>query len=105
MENKNNQRLFGMLGFAMRAGKLIIGTDLICRALQNGNVKLVLVSKYASEATRKKLLQKSEYYSITAIEADIDTECLGRIIGKTYAPAAVAVTDEGFANEIKKASV
>ena len=105
MENKNNQRLYGMLGFAMRAGKLIIGTELVCRAMPTGRAKLVLVSKSASEATKKKLFVKSDYYSISAIEVDIDTERLGNLLGKGYAPAAVAVTDDGFAEEIKKATV
>jgi ribosomal protein L7Ae-like RNA K-turn-binding protein len=100
-----NTRLKGMLGFAMRAGKVIIGTDLVCRAMPTGRVKLVLVSSTASEATKKKLFVKSDYYSISAIEVDVDTERLGNLLGKTYAPAAVAVTDDGFAAEIKKASV
>ena len=93
-----------MLGFAQRAGKLVIGTDLICSAMAHGTVKLVLVSRGASENTKKKLFTKSEFYGILAIEADIDTERLGKLLGKTYAPASVAVTDEGFANEIKKAT-
>ena len=105
MENKSNQRLYGMLGFAMRAGRVIIGTELVCRAMPTGRVKLVLVSNTASEATKKKLFVKSDYYSISAIEVDIDTERLGNLLGKSYAPAAIAVTDEGFADEIKKATV
>ena len=105
MENKNNQRLYGMLGFAMRAGKLIIGTNLVCRAMPTGRVKLVLVSAFASDATKKKLFGKSEYYSISAIEVDIDTASLGYLLGKSYSPAVVAVTDDSFAEEIKKATV
>ena len=94
-----------MLGFAMRAGKIIIGTEQICSSMPNGKAKLVVISDSASAATKKKLLTKSEYYGIPAIEVDIDTERLGRILGKTYSPAAVAVADTGFAEEIKKASV
>lgn len=105
MENNSMRRLYGMLGLAMRAGKLIIGTELICRAMPKGSVKLVLVSAGASDGTKKKLKVKSEFYNISAIEVDIDTERLGKLLGKTYAPAAVAVADEGFAVEIKKASV
>lgn len=105
MENNKNQRLFGMLGFAMRAGKVVIGTEQIIRSLQKGNVKLVLISAAASDATKKKLASKSEYYNAFSIEVDIDTERLGKMLGKSYAPAAVAVTDERFAEEIKKASV
>ena len=105
LENKSNQRLYGMLGFAMRAGKVIIGTELVCRAMPTGRVRLVLVSKSASEATKKKIFVKSDYYSISAIEVDIDTERLGNLLGKSYSPATVAVTDDGFAAEIKKATV
>ena len=106
MENKENQRLFGMLGFAMRAGKVVIGTENIIRLMPKREaLKLILVSADASPATKKKLKTKSEYYNISAIEVDIDTERLGKTLGKTYAPAAVAITDEGFASEIKKASV
>ena len=94
-----------MLGFAMRAGKVIIGTELVCRAMPTGRVKLVLISAAASDATKKKVFVKSDYCSISAIEVDVDTERLGNLLGKSYAPAAVAVTDEGFAEEIKKATV
>ena len=99
------KRLYGMLGLAMRAGKLIIGTELICRAMPKGSVKLVVISSEASPGTKKKLKVKSEFYNISAIEVDIDTERLGKLLGKTYSPAAVAVADGGFAAEIKKASV
>jgi ribosomal protein L7Ae-like RNA K-turn-binding protein len=92
-----------MLGFAMRAGKLVIGTEQICKSMAKGQVRLVVVSIGASDATKKKLFTKSDYYGVSAIEADIDTERLGELLGKTYAPAAVAVTDNGFAVEIKKA--
>ena len=62
-----NSRLAGMLGFAMRAGKLILGTDIVCRAMPKrgaGRVLLVAVSCTASDATKKKLFTKSEFYGI-----------------------------------------
>lgn len=105
LKNEDNQRLFGMIGFAMRAGKVIIGTELICSSMPKGKIKLVLICSSASDSTRKKLFVKSDFYNISAIEVDIDTERLGQILGKAYAPAAVAITDEGFASEIKKATV
>ncbi len=104
LENRANQRLYGMLGFAMRAGKLVIGTELICKSLARGTVKHVLVSGAASGATKKKLYVKCEFYNVSISTANIDTEQLGCLLGKSYAPAAVAVTDEGFAREIRKAT-
>ena len=106
MDNKVNTRLYGMLGFAMRAGKVIFGTESVCSAMaKNGKAKprLVLIAENASEGTKKKLLTKAEFYGIEAITINIDSSELGRILGKLYAPATVAVVDDRFAEEIKKA--
>ena len=96
-----------MLGFAMRAGKLIIGTEQICATMAKrggGGIKLVVISNGASAPTQKKLISKSEFYSIKTVIISIDTDRLGALLGKTYAPAAVAVCDEGFAKEILAAA-
>ncbi len=97
-----NERLFGMLGLAMRAGKVIVGTEQVCLAMPKGRVKLVLVSAGASEGTRKKLRTKCEYYSIKSITVEADIDTLGKILGKTYSPACVGIADEGFAREIER---
>jgi len=102
LEINEKQRLSGMLGFATRAGKIIVGTDLVCRAMPSGKVKLVVVSRGASDSTKKKLTVKSEFYGIKSLIADIDTEELSRIVGKSSATAAVAVTEEMFSREILK---
>ena len=95
-----------MLGFAMRAGKLIIGTDPVCKAMaKNGKdrPRLVAVAYNASEGTKKKILTKAEFYRIDTIILNIDSSELGRLLGKLYAPATVAIVDDRFAEEIKKA--
>ena len=102
MSNNNSAKLAGMLGLAMRAGKVTLGTDQICTALSKGRINLVLVSGTASDSTKKKLRFKCEYYKTPMIEVNIDTEELGRLLGKTYTPAAVAITDDNFAKAIEK---
>jgi ribosomal protein L7Ae-like RNA K-turn-binding protein len=92
-----------MLGLARRAAKTVIGTDMICRAMPRGEIALLVVSSGASEATRKKLANKCEFYGVLLIEVEMETEDLGRLLGKTYTPAAVAITDAGIAEQIKKA--
>ena len=104
MEDKSRTRLVGMLGFAMRAGKVVIGTDIVCRTLPKaGRVKIVLVSDGASESTKNKVIGKCEFYSTEARIIDLDTAELGRLLGKTYAPAVIGITDDRFADEIRKA--
>lgn len=94
-----------MLGFAMRAGRVIIGFEQVTAMLGKKNkIHLVIVSGDASEATRKRLLSKSDFYGIRAIEADVTSDELGRLLGKSYAPVCLGVADEGFARELIKAA-
>lgn len=98
------QRISGMIGFARRAGKTIIGTELVCRAMPKGEVKLVVISSTASDSTKKKLTVKSAFYGISWVLIEIDTERLGALVGKGGAVAAIAITDQMFADEVVKAS-
>ena len=102
----DNKRLLGMLGFAMRAGKLIIGTELVTKALPRqgaGRVRLVAIAADVSAATLKRITSKCEFYGIRSVSIDMTTEELGAHLGKTYTPACVGVCDDGFAKEIEKA--
>lgn len=103
MESKARDRIYGMLGFAMRAGKVTIGTEMVLRAVRQGKIKLVLISAGASENTRKTLRHKCEFYKVDTLTVDADNNELGRLLGKTYAPSAVGITDDGFAREIRLA--
>ena len=106
MENKSISRLRGMLGFAMRAGKVIIGTELVTVAMKrkgNDRIRITLVASDASEATKKKIRTKGEFYDIEVREIELDTATLGELLAKTYGPATVAICDDGFAKEIRAA--
>ena len=99
-------RFCGMLGFAMRAGRVIIGADRVAAALPNkgrDEIKLVVLSNGASEGTKKRMTPKCEVYRKEFRQVEIDTEELGRLLGKLYAPAVIAITDDNFAAEITRA--
>ena len=93
-----------MIGFARRAGKTVVGTEQICREMPRGGLRLVVISAAASEPTKKKLTVKGEFYSVPTLAVDIDTASLASLIGKSGAVAAVGITDERFAEEIRNAS-
>ena len=105
MKAECNTRVNGMIGLSRRAGKCIIGTELICRALPKGEVRLVVVSATASAPTKKKLTVKCDFYGVKHVESTIDTDGLGSLVGKSSSVAAVAITDDAFASEIIKAVV
>lgn len=97
-----------MLGFAMRAGRIVIGADLVAVAMaKRGKDKprLVLVSSDASEATKKRAFYKSEFYGIEARQMELTCDELGRLLGKTYSPAVIGITDDGFAEQIRLALI
>ncbi len=101
----NDTRVRGMLGLAMRAGRVVIGCEQVTVALKKkGRVRLVLVATDASAATKKKIAAKCEFYGIPLVEIQLDTGSLGDLLGKTYAPAVVGITDDGFARELALAS-
>lgn len=101
-ENNVTGRIHGMLGLAMKAGKVVIGTEQVISFMQKGKVRLILVSGNASDGTKKKMLHKCEFYGIRHEELAIDTDELGRLLGKTYTPAVVGITDENFSRAIIK---
>lgn len=102
----NRQRLCGMLGFAMRAGRLVLGTEQVSVAMAKSGDKrprLVLISYEASANTKKKLTTKGEFYGIQTTTIDLDAQTLGQLLGKSYPPMTVAVCDDAFAREIRTA--
>ena len=101
-ENNGTKRVFGMLGLAMKAGKVVIGTEQVIAYLQKSKLRLVLVSGSSSENTKNKVRFKCEFYKTSITELNVESDELGRLLGKTYAPAVVGITDENFANVIMK---
>lgn len=104
MDKNKEIRFRGMLGFAMRAGKVVIGTEPVCSAMSeraSKRARLVLISCTASQNTKDKILHKAEFYGVNAAVINIDSSELGRLLGKLYAPAVVAIIDDRFAEEIR----
>ena len=100
------ERFLTFLGLCRRAGKTVHGTPLVCEALAKRKPPaLVLLSETASEATAKRITDKCRFYRVPLITVPADTERLGRAVGKSCALAAIAVTDENFARELRKLHV
>ena len=89
-----------MLGFAMRAGQLVLGADAVCNALRGGGVKLVLLLSEASEGTSERIKKKCDFYKTELLEINECAADIGRLLGKTYAPMVIAVLGTDFAREI-----
>lgn len=93
-------KAYGMIGMAMKAGKLASGEFATEKAVKTGMAALVIVSEAASENTKKKFRNMCEYYEVPMYFFG-SKEALGHAIGKEFR-ASLAVLDPGLAKAIEK---
>lgn len=93
----NKNALF-MLSLCQKAGKLSSGEFSCEKAIQSGNAKLIILAEDASDNTKKKFINKSEFYKIPIIIFGLKND-IGHSIGKE-SRVVVAVNDENFALKI-----
>ena len=105
----DERNLLGMVGMCRRAGKTVIGTDMVCEYLRrqseknslgdNGVSVIVLEGSDTSDNTHKKISDKCEYYNVKHVRLASNSEVLGKAVGKRVA-AVVAIADESFCRAI-----
>jgi ribosomal protein L7Ae-like RNA K-turn-binding protein len=113
-EAQVKQKLLTMAGFAMRAGKLICGTDKICDEIRRHGLPddgensdfhvtgIVLLACDASENTKKRIANACHYYHVELVNTPLTSEEIASRIGRAAA-AACATFDKGFVDGMKKA--
>jgi len=91
-------KVLSLLGLIARARKMITGEELVVAEIQKKRVHLVLLSKDASENTKKKIYNKCDYYRIPLREL-CTREQLGHAIGKEKR-VVLGISDQGFAAKL-----
>ena len=93
-------KALSLVGLATKAGKTVSGEFMTEKEVKSGKAALVIVADDASDNTKKKFRDMSEYYKVPIyFYADKDT--LGHAMGKEFR-ASLAILDEGFAKGIRK---
>ncbi|BAB06133.1 YlxQ family RNA-binding protein [Halalkalibacterium halodurans] len=87
-----------LLGLAARARQLLTGEEQVVKAVQNGQVTLVILSSDAGIHTKKKLLDKCGSYQIP-VKVVGNRQMLGRAIGK-HERVVIGVKDAGFSRKL-----
>ena len=99
------QRLLASLGLCVRSGRVILGVPLICEAVRRGGKNaplLVLEAENTSDNTHKRLTDKCSYYGVECVRLTVDGERLAQALGKSGFLGAIAITDLGLTQMIKK---
>ena len=95
-----NDKTLGMIGLAVRAGKVAFGVFMTEKALDEGRAALVIASEDIGASNRRKIEGKCHSCD-TELVFYSDKASLSRAVGKKDVPV-VAVCDEGFAKAILK---
>ena len=93
-------KILNNLGLCFKAGKLIHGSDSVVEGIKSGKVKYVFLAKDASLNTKKRIMDKSNYYSVEVSE-EFDSNELSNAIGKN-GRMVLAIIDENFIKILKK---
>ncbi len=95
-----NNNILGLIGLAMKAGKISFGADSVEEDCKRGKIHLLIIAQDASERTQKKFKEISENYNIELI-IDSNIEQLSKTIGKSN-KAILGIKDRNFAKSIQK---
>ena len=93
-------KIYSLLGIAMRGRNLVSGEFQTLDAIKKGSAVLVIIAEDASDNTRKLFSDKSSYYAVPVIMYGTK-ESLGRAIGKEPR-SSLGVCDAGLADAIIK---
>lgn len=106
-ETNGEKGLLSVVGLCHRAGKTVIGVEMICEALKKRGVRdgsddvIVIEAKDTSENTHKRVSDRCAYYKARHIRLETDCLSLGRAVGKS-AVGAIMINDQSFCRAIDK---
>ena len=100
MAATREQRIMNLLSMAQRARRIVSGAFAVEQALKAGRADLLIMAEDTAEESRKKFLTLADKYKVPYLAA-LDRDMLGSCLGKDYR-AAAALTDAGFAAQLKK---
>ena len=89
-------QVLALLGLAMRAGKLLWGTESVLKRFINA--KLIILASDCSALTADKFSKKGFHYNIKILQTFSSAE-ISRALGKSNIKV-VAVCDQGFSEKI-----
>ena len=89
------------LSLARRAGKALCGTPLVCDAIRAGGLEFVIVSKAASENSKKRVINCASHYKTKILYTELAPEVLGAAVGKS-ALACIGISDKNHAFNIER---
>lgn len=93
-------KIYGMLGMAKRAGKVVCGEKGCKDAIRFGKSYLVIIAEDTGVNTKKSITDSCNFYGVPKYEIGNMADN-GHAVGNSF-NAVISVNDEGFAKAIEK---
>ena len=90
----------GLISICRKAGKLVMGMDMVKDACASGTAKAVFAAKDFSSKSLKEIKFSCARYNVELYALDMTMDEIGRGLGKRT--GVIAMTDGGFAKACKK---
>ena len=102
-DEEREKRLLSTAGFARRAGKIAMGTQLLCESMRRNEVLLVIEAADTSDNTHKRITDKAAFYRVPCVRlSTVTSAMLGTAFGKSGLLSAVGITEAGFVRACEK---
>ena len=93
-----NNKIYGLIGLARRAGKINFGTESSLEIVKNGKAKLVIIAEDAAERTKKN-------FKIECEKMDVPFRVYGNIEEFTYEKENIPVSFNKIGDQISNVNV
>ncbi|MEY8442058.1 YlxQ-related RNA-binding protein [Lactobacillaceae bacterium 24-114] len=97
--NNNKKAILNLLGIARRAGQIKSGEGTVLQAVRNEKTNLVFLAKDAGAATKKKVMDKCNFYQVTLCQLFTKQE-LSQAIGQPR--TIICITQSGFTRKFEE---
>lgn len=94
-----DQQILNLIGLAMKAGKLVLGTGSTLDAIRQQEVQLVFFPSDGGASQAKKFQDKARYYRVQLV-SDYNRDTLIAAVGKNR--SIYGIVDRGFSRKIKQ---
>lgn len=98
--NDENLPFWRLFGLAVKAGRVISGSDAVESAIRRQKGPLLIIANDVSQASTQRFLRLAQSHQIDVVMAG-DKETMGHWSGKAVRAAAL-ITEAGFAKRLKE---
>lgn len=92
--------MLNLIGLALRAKKITIGSELTIKGVRNGKVRLVFLANDAAVNTTKLVTDKCHTFNVEVI-SDFNGIELSNSVGKNNIKV-IGITDQGFSEALSR---